>query len=131
MLGVNRAPFIANQDIQITLDLPMPTSTNRIWRVARNRIIKSAEYIAWQEAADMTVMAAKAYPRQKITGPYEMELLLNATYRGDGSNRIKACEDWLQSRDIVRNDADCQHGSWAWVEPEQAPRGCRVILRSL
>ncbi len=79
----------------------------------------------------MTVMAARQFPKRKISGPYEMELLLSNEHRGDGDNRLKAVGDWLQSRDIIRNDSDCRRGSWAWVEPDQAPRGCRVILRSL
>ncbi len=138
MHGVNRPPFVDARpfglpvdSVEITLDLPMPTSTNKLWRAGYGRVYRSREYLNWMEEADMTVMAAKAYPKSKILGPYEMELLLSTKHRGDGSNRIKALEDWLQSRDIVLNDSDCRKGSWEWVSPENAPKGCRVILRSL
>ena len=143
MRGVARAPFTAadfdrpfglpTDSVEITLDVPMPTSANRLWRRNRNSIkpFISKEYLAWKEEADMTVMAARQFPKLKIHGPYEMTVLLSTAHRGDGDNRLKAIGDWLQSRDIVRNDSDCRRGSWVWVTPECAPRGCRVIVRSL
>ena len=69
----------------------------------------------------------------KINGAFEVEILLsNAGRKGrDGDNYCKATLDFCQSRDIIRNDSDCRKGSWAWVQPEQAPFGARVILRSL
>jgi Holliday junction resolvase RusA-like endonuclease len=125
--------------IEIVLDLPMPTSTNRLygrgtgkpWGGRRRAVYRSAAYVAWMEEADMTVMAAKQYPKRKIQGAFEFELLLSTDHRGDGDNFCKAALDWLQSRDIVRNDSDCCRGSWAWVDPELAPRGCRVVLKGL
>jgi Holliday junction resolvase RusA-like endonuclease len=118
--------------VEIILDLPIPTSTNRLYaRTRKGGVRRSAAYVAWLEEADLAVMATRQYPKRKINGPYEIELLLSLDHRGDGSNRIKAAEDWLQSRDLIRNDGDCRRGSWAWVEPEQAPQGCRVIIRSL
>lgn len=123
--------MIGGPSVEIVLDLPIPTSTNRLYGRGRKSVHRSAEYVRWMEEADMTVMAAKQYPKRKIQGPFEAQILLSERHRGDGDNRIKAACDWLQSRDIVRNDSDCRRGSWAWVSPEQAPRGCRVILRSL
>ena len=128
MHGINRPPFLGT--LEITLDLPMPTSTNRLWGTGRGRKWNSAEYNSWREECDYLVMAARLARDAKITGPFEIEILLGEG-RGDGDNRIKALLDWLQSREIIRNDSDCRRGSWAWVEPSEAPRGCRVILRSL
>ena len=140
MYGTNRPPFIDPRpfglpadSVEITLDLPMPPSTNRIWRQGRGRTFKSAEYVRWAENADVAYMVARSErrgPFPKIHGPFEACILLTET-RGDGDNRIKALLDWLQSRDVVRNDSDCRRGSWAWVAAERAPKGCRVILRSL
>ena len=134
--GPDRPFGLPADSIEITLDLPMPTSTNRLYGRNRTRgVHRSAEYVRWMEQADITVMAAKQYPKHKITGPFEAEILLSlgrtGNGKGDGDNRLKSCLDWLQSRDIVRNDSDCRRGSWAWVEPERAPKGCRVVLRSL
>ncbi len=128
MHGTNMPPFLGT--LEITLDLPMPTSTNRLWGTGRGRKWKSLAYVDWLNAADLSVFARKQYPKHKITGPFEIEILLGEG-RGDGDNRIKALLDWLQSREIIRNDSDCRRGSWAWVDPSEAPRGCRVILRSL
>ncbi len=125
-------PFgLPADSVEIALDLPMPTSTNRLYGRGRKGIHKSAEYVRWMEAADLAIMAAKAYPKRKIAGPFELEVLLSTDHRGDGDNRLKSLLDYIQSRDIVRNDVDCRRGSWAWVEPDRAPAGCRVILRTL
>jgi Holliday junction resolvase RusA-like endonuclease len=118
--------------IEIAIDLPIPTSTNRLYeRTRKGGVRRSAAYVAWLEEADATVMATRQYPRRKIQGAFEFELLLSADHRGDGDNFCKAALDWLQSRDVIRNDSDCRRGSWAWVSPEQAPCGARVILRSI
>jgi Holliday junction resolvase RusA-like endonuclease len=117
--------------VEIVLDLPMPTSTNRLYGRGRGPVAyvhRSDEYVSWMEEADMAVMADRAYPKRTIAGPFEVVIMLSRKHRGDGDNRIKAALDWLQSREIVRNDVDCRRGSWAWVDPGQAPRGCRVIL---
>jgi hypothetical protein len=136
--GPDRPFALPTDSVEITLDLPMPTSTNRLYGRRSTYpggplkgVHKSPEYVRWMEAADMTVMAAKQYPKSKIQGSFEVEILLSTEHGGDGDNRIKALLDWLQSRDIVHNDSDCRRGSWAWVEPKRAPKGCRVILRSL
>jgi Holliday junction resolvase RusA-like endonuclease len=118
--------------VEIILDLPIPTSTNRLYaRTRKGGVRRSAAYVAWLEEADMTVRAAKQYPKRKIQGAFEFELLLRADHCGDGDNRIKAALDWLQSRDIIRNDSDCCCGSWRRASPQEAPKGARVILRSL
>jgi Holliday junction resolvase RusA-like endonuclease len=117
--------------VEIVLDLPFPPSTNRIWRGNGKNVYRAPKYIAWQQQADMSVMAKRQFPRRKISGPFSIHIALNDSNRGDGDNRIKAILDWCQSRDVVRNDSDCRRGEWIWVAPDQAPAGCRVTLRSL
>jgi crossover junction endodeoxyribonuclease RusA len=145
VLGTKRQPFIAPDfdrpfglppdSVEITLDLPMPPSVNRLWRSGRGRVYRSKEYVQWCEQADMAVMATKGPGRlSKINGAFEVSVLLSTKGRRgrDGDNfSSKAVLDWLQSRDIVRNDSDCRRGSWAWVDPERAPKGCRVVVRSV
>jgi Holliday junction resolvase RusA-like endonuclease len=123
-----------SDSVEITLDLPMPVSTNKIWRTGRGRTYRSKEYVAWCEQADATLMATKGPGRlKKINGPFEVEILLSTVGRKgrDGDNFCKATLDFCQSRDVIRDDSDCKRGSWEWVPPDRAPRGCRVILRSL
>lgn len=134
--AIAERPFALPADsIEIVLDLPFPPSVNTIWRWGKGkqhgRIHRSARYLRWMKNADMAVMAAKQYPRRKISGHFAVDILLSVTAGiGDGDNRIKATLDWLQSRDIIADDKFCIKGRWEWVEPERAPRGCRVTLRS-
>jgi Holliday junction resolvase RusA-like endonuclease len=128
------APFsLPAEALEIVIDLPFPTSTNRLWGNGRGRTFKSKEYQAWIHAADTAVLLDRSYPRQrKMYCPFTIHIALSNAHRGqsDGDNRIKAALDWLQSRDIIRNDKDCERGSWAWVHPDDARRGCRLTLRS-
>jgi Holliday junction resolvase RusA-like endonuclease len=132
--GPDRPFALPADSVEITLDLPMPVSTNKIWRTGRGRTYRSKEYVLWCERADMAVMVTKKPgPLPKIYGLFEVEIRLSSAGRKgrDGDNYCKSVLDFCQSRDIVRNDSDCRRGSWAWVEPERAPKGVRVILKSL
>lgn len=127
-------PFhLPPESIEIIIDLPPPPSVNRIWRHQRGHVYKSKEYVSWQRECDAVVVLNRQYPRDnKIIGPFEFCLYLSrAGCNGDGDNRIKAILDWLQSREIIANDKDCQKGRWEWVPAAEAPLGCRVHLRSL
>lgn len=118
------------KEIAIVLDLPMPPSANRLWRYARGgRVHRSREYVTWCEQADRTVMATKKPGRlPKIMGPFKVVLYLNREHGGDGDNRIKAALDYLQSRDIIRNDRDCIAGEWMWADSGWCPRGFRIMV---
>jgi Holliday junction resolvase RusA-like endonuclease len=125
-------PFACPPDpIEIVLDLPFPTSTNRLHKTARGHVYRTKEYEAWIKDCDATVMLKRQYPRTRLQGPFEIEILLSNQGRGDGDNRIKAVLDYLQSREITGNDLNCRRGSWAWVSHEQAPCGCCVTVREL
>lgn len=135
MMGTdNPAPFALPADsVEITLDLPPPPSTNRIWRFARGRVYRSKEYVAWIKEAALTILANRQVPKQKITGPFEIEISLatNIHAGSDGDNRIKAVLDLLHRLGIIADDKHCRRGYWQWVVTAQAPLGCRVTLRSL
>ena len=88
--------------------------------------------MAWLKECDATVLINRQYPQEKITGPFTIVIsLARGRKNSDGDNRIKALLDWLQSREIIRNDCDCEIGSWEWVPTARAPVGCRVYLRTL
>ncbi len=96
------------------LTLPVPPSVNDLTRnVSHKERVKSRgaargrrntpEYEAWLVQAD------KAYLMQKrnikrVTGPLEIKIRLPMNMRGDVSNRIKAAEDYLVSREITGDD---------------------------
>ena len=130
--SVERPFGLPAESIEIIIDLPIPTSANRIWRHSRGHVYQSKEYATWQKECDTTVLINRQYPRQRIAGPFEFCIYLaRNSQNSDGDNRVKAALDWLQSREIIRNDRDCQKGRWEWVPTAEAPLGCRVHLRSL
>lgn len=130
--AIDRPFGLPPDSIEIVLDLPFPPSVNHIWRRAKRRVYRSARYIRWMENADMAVVVARQFPRHKILGHFEAQILLNRTAgHGDLDNRIKAVLDWTQSRDIIVEDRHCQRLRVEWCDHTEAPKGCRVTLRSL
>jgi Holliday junction resolvase RusA-like endonuclease len=65
-------------------------------------------------------------PKKRIEGPFTAHITLSQKVRGDIDNRIKGLLDFLQSREIIRNDSDCQRVTAEWGEAEA---GCRLTLR--
>jgi Holliday junction resolvase RusA-like endonuclease len=88
----------------IVLMLPTPPSVNAAYRNVTGRgRVKSASYREWEADAD------EAYIQQKrgvkpIIGERELEIRIPANTKGDVSNRIKAIEDYLVSREITGDD---------------------------
>jgi Holliday junction resolvase RusA-like endonuclease len=113
--------------MQIILDLPFPTSTNRLWNLGVRRIFPSAEYTAWKANAFKMYWMQYAKKRPQMLENFRISIVLDEKRRGrsDGDNRIKAVLDFCQSARICTNDRKCDGGSWGWGE---APEGCRVIL---
>lgn len=121
------------ETIRITLDLPFPPSANRLTSHSRQKPYRPKKYLDWENAADMYVLSTRQFPKRKIHGPFRTTIRLNRDLRGrsDGDNRVKAVLDWCQSREIIRNDRDCESGFWMWVDPDDAPQGCRITLWSI
>ena len=77
-MNKHERPFALPADsIEIVLDLPFPPSVNHIWRRAGKRMIRSARYMRWIENTDALVLLNRQYPRRKITGDFELDLLLD------------------------------------------------------
>jgi Holliday junction resolvase RusA-like endonuclease len=129
---LDSCPFgLPPDSMEITLDLPFPPSTNRLYGKGANAVYRTPIYEQWIKLCDAWILFKRQYPKTRIDGPFAIEILLSDGQRGDGDNRIKAVLDYLQSREIIKNDKDCRKGSWAWVPQNEAPVGCRVHLRSL
>jgi Holliday junction resolvase RusA-like endonuclease len=116
--------------IEIVVDLPFPPSVNQLWRFGRGNMYRSKTYLDWLAAADIGVMARRQYPKRKITGWFEAHVVLSKRPgRNDLDNLAsKAVLDWAQSRDLIRNDSDCQRLIAEWGDAEH---GCRLTLRGL
>jgi len=105
------------------LDIPRPPSVNRFIGKLGN---KSSCVVKWRARADQHLRAAGKYPR--IIGPYEIVVTFPLFRFGvfDAENCIKALSDWLQSREIIKNDRHAARMELNWGA---APEGCRVCVR--
>src|SRR5262245_6747365 len=89
----------------IILKLPVPPSTNRLWRRGKGRgLYLDAKYKSWRKEAGWTL---KEQRPEKLTGDYEMTVALPRT-RLDIDNALKALGDILVAHGIVPDDRHCQ-----------------------
>lgn len=112
------------------LDLPMPTSTNRIWRSSRSRVHKSNEYQAWRRVAENMFLAQKR-ACVPIKGHFRADIILSSAKRrktADCDNFSKAVMDFLEAMQLIENDCLADRVSIEWGKPEDAPEGCRVFV---
>lgn len=111
------------------VDLPVPPTLNRIWRVGNKRIYRSPEYLAWQKQADAHAMAQRL-KIVTIEGMFTAEIGIDpvATEADLDNVGTKALFDWAQSRELIRDDRHCVAYSVKWVSTVDAPAGCRMIL---
>jgi Holliday junction resolvase RusA-like endonuclease len=88
--------------------LPIPPSVNALYlnrKGGRGRgRIKTPAYRLWLAEADRWFLVQKRGLRPKTTGQLTILIELPASIRGDVSNRIKAAEDYLVSREITGDD---------------------------
>ena len=118
-----------------TIRLPVPPSTNKLYRNVTAKEMAWAKrhgrtrkgryptpaYTSWIKQADLWYLTQKRDVRP-ITGPAIVEIKLPMSMRGDASNRIKAAEDWLVSRQITSDDSHNRK-----VSIEFAPVDCCEI----
>ena len=87
---------------EITIQMPYPPSTNRLWRQFRGRTIKSKEYREWIERASAALAGIKP-----VCGKYNLLILAARPdkRRRDVANLEKAISDALQAAGIVEDDS--------------------------
>lgn len=138
----------------IVVDLPVPPSVNRIWRVnkAGNRdavhwnqlkhaiqrrkqnVIKSDLYKRWLKQADALAMATGALKNvPMIKGRFSALIVIatddiEADPPFDVDNRSKGVLDWAQSRKLIFNDRLCMEITVRWGARWEAPTGARLRL---
>ena len=110
----------------IDVRLPLPPSTNAIWRKAKHGMIKSAVYRAWIDAAGWQL---KAQRPASIFGPSAITLLLPSEMRGDADNRIKAASDLLVTHRLI-DDAKARRIVLERDEDIE-PKTCRIIVEAV
>jgi Holliday junction resolvase RusA-like endonuclease len=111
----------------ITLHLPVPPSVNGLYfnLPGRGRV-RTRAYREWVRNADAHLMAQKR-PAARLTGPLELLIKIPRYLRGDISNRIKALEDYLVSREITGDD---RHNARVVIERADVA-DCEVELHPL
>lgn len=86
----------------ITIQLPLPPSANRYWRMFRGRMVVSAEARAYKTEAGWI---AKASGAEVLTGPVVLSIdVYRERKSGDLDNKIKVILDSLQGQ-LYLNDS--------------------------
>jgi crossover junction endodeoxyribonuclease RusA len=86
------------------ITLPVPPSVNAMYRnVMGVGRVKTREYKAWLKEADAYYLMQKS-KLSTVTGQVIVAIKVPKGTRGDISNRIKAAEDFLVSRQITGDD---------------------------
>jgi crossover junction endodeoxyribonuclease RusA len=89
----------------ISLTLPLPPSTNSLYRNVRGKgRVKTQRYQTWLNAAGWHVKEQRPKP---IKGPVIIHIKLDLRNKGrkDCSNYIKALEDLLVSHKLIADDS--------------------------
>lgn len=119
---------------RLTLDLPMPPTTNTIWRRGMNRktgapiTYLNPTYKKWKERADAELkdQLHGAKPVM-ITGPFDVVLTLplHKRFKIDLDNRIKAALDWAKQAGLIVDDKFQNSVLLNWGD---APKGARMTI---
>ena len=118
----------------VALDLPLPVSTNRIWRATHGRVIKSEEYRSWIAHAQGLFLTQKR-GLKAIHGRFHAAIILNESMMR--SNRdldnIKCVLDFAKSMGLIVDDSIKYMRQLLITlgDGENAPEGCRLILKSV
>lgn len=88
----------------VCLVLPVPPSVNAAYRnVAGRGRARTEAYLNWLSLADGALLQQKRHITP-LRGKCVLSIRIPSDTRGDISNRIKVCEDWLVAREITGDD---------------------------
>jgi len=113
---------------RISIHLPMPPSTNLIWRSDRGRVHKSREYTDWIAQAGYEWLRQRKDQPKGLQGNFKAILILDKTQRGrkDLDNRVKAILDLCKTHSIIVDDKLCDALLIKWGT---APMGVHIVLK--
>ncbi len=110
----------------LSINLPFPISTNRLWTRAKKGLRSSDKYKAWKrEASDMYLMQKRTV--KPISGHFCGVVTVNQNKRKthDIDNLGKCLFDFLQRMELIENDSLQDKVTIQWGH---APEGCLVEL---
>lgn len=127
------APIGHNNPPGVEIDLPLPTSTNRIWRrgharsTGRTWTYLSKSYVTWKGKAAEALKAQFPELPARIDGPFDVNLVITRSkrYKLDLDNRIKAALDFSVQSGLIQDD---KFQNRVVVEWGRAPMGARLTL---
>ena len=111
-----------------TFELPIPTSTNHIWKAVGSRFVLSPQYRRWIAEAN-THLLVQTRPRFPISGNIDAELRIPDKKTRDVDNCSKAVLDLLQSAEVIDNDRDINR-LLIYRSADQRPGTCQILLKS-
>lgn len=101
------------------LDLPIPPSTNALWRYGQGKVHRSAEYMAWIKQAGWELRLQKPTP---IPSPVAIRLKAGLPDKPrDLDNLAKAALDLLQAHGVVADDVSVVDLRMLW--DKTVPKG--------
>lgn len=108
-----------------TLHLPIPPSTNNLFKSVGNRRVRSVEYEAWSRVAGQEIQAQRA---PQFAGPVRVDIACERPERlSDIDNRIKAPLDALVKFHVLRDDSQVVEVRCRWADVT----GCVVVITSI
>lgn len=118
---------------RIVCHLPFPVSLNSIWRHKASHSYRSTPYQNWQRLAGGEWLTQKNNQPRAISGPFRAILIVARRERSgriDIDNLMKGVLDFAVSHCIIEDDYLCQAIYARWGTKAEAPKGCKLILRS-
>jgi Holliday junction resolvase RusA-like endonuclease len=111
----------------ISIDIPMPPSTNQMYGKGRGRVFISNRYRRWIKEAGQCVMAAGIMRGLKpISGKFKAIITVDQQLsKADCDNLTKPEMDMAQRLNIITNDKNSEHVGTGWGT---APLGCRLTI---
>ena len=117
---------------RITLHLPLPPSTNRLWRANRGKVHRSKVYLSWLQEAGLQWLTQKQSQPKSIAYSFTAQVVLvrpDKRRRDLDNHSTKALLDFCTLHQVVVDDSLCEKLYIRWGKPSEAPLGCRLILK--
>lgn len=97
--------------IIVQIDLPLPPSTNHLWKFGKRRCFPSQQYKTWVMEAKRAEIVQECKPPKNRCDSKKVRISIEVfpgkgfRWNRDGSNMIKASEDWLVNNGYIKDDS--------------------------
>lgn len=95
----------------VQIDLPLPPSVNHMWGFGKRRCFPSKQYKNWILNAKHCETVQECSPPKNRNDKRKVRILFDVhpgkgfRWNRDGSNMIKALEDWLVNNGYIKDDS--------------------------